>query len=288
MLAKYEPSHRVGPMTAVMIVPAIVAGFGAAWAYQWLIELIPFLYLDALLVIGLGFAVGGATALCLWVGKCRNPIVGALIGVVIAGLAVAASHYFAYQHALAKAPGVSWSQYIDTRVKVGWSIGRRANGAKLKGMFVYLCWAVEAGACVVGGVIAGLTTAAKPFCERCGRWASKVEAEGSTRVSDEGVVARIAAADDIAQVLDVPPMPAVIPASAGAIDLKFVLKSCPTCDEISTVSVERVEHMIDKKGKPETKSKSLHSDILLAAPEAAIVKELVVSFSGTVLANDVA
>lgn len=285
MMLKYKPSHRVGPMTAVMTVPMIAVGVGAAWIYQWLIEWIPFLYLDALLVIGLGFALGGATALALWVGKCRNPIVGALVGALIACVAIAASHYLAYQHALAKLPGLSWSQYIDARVQVGWKLGRRSSGGSVSGFFVYLCWAIEAGACIVGGVIAGVSVACSPFCETCNRWADKAEAEGTTRVPDEAIVSRISAAEDTAQLFDVPALPAVMPAPPGARDLKYVLKGCPGCEEVATVSVELIEHVVDKKGKPDTNTKSLHSNVLLNAAEAAIVKDLVASFGQPVVAD---
>ena len=280
MLAKFVPSGRVDA-TSILVAPAVIAiAAGLGWVYQILIEVIPFIYIDALLVAGLGFGIGLITAKSVKFGNCRNPIAAGLLGAAAGLAAVGVSHVAAYQHtlALAKAQGpVSVSDYLSFRTQVGWSVGKGGSGVPIKGPFVYVFWAVECLSVIGFAFAMGRAAGARPYCEECRRWADSVVTSRAVRTPGAAGVAVVRGADDIAKLLDLPAGAADAGGAIGRDELIYSLTACPACGGVATLAVQlkTVKLRHPKKKDVQTSTAMLHDMVLLAPSEVAMVKELV-------------
>lgn len=280
MLPTYSPSGKTGPLALVAVVALAPVGAAAAWLYQFLIELIPLIYLDALLVVGFAFALAMLTHFGLRATKCRSRSVSIIAGLTVAASAVAASHAFAYlnlHHAAAKALGhdvdhLPVAKYLEVRMDMGWSIGRGGGGLPIKGPFVWVMWVIEALGLLVGGVLGGLSIADTPFCEACGQWADKDEIGVRVPRPSGEALARVKGASQAAHVLDVTP-------GQGTVDdeLKYTLRRCPTCTALPTLSVDHTRTVLKGK-KAEKKTESLHKHVLLSPEEAQGVRDMAKDF----------
>lgn len=93
-LERYNSSGRFGPLTVVYAVGGAVALTLLAWVYQLALTWIPFIYIEFILVGGFGFAAGLAVTMIMDMGHCRNRGVGALLGLVLGAVGLAASFWW--------------------------------------------------------------------------------------------------------------------------------------------------------------------------------------------------
>ena len=89
MIESYRASGRFGALTIPVAVGVGVLMIGAAWLYQFLIDLIPLIYLAFIGTIGFGIVGAVAMGIGLKVGRCRNVAVATILGVVVVAGALA-------------------------------------------------------------------------------------------------------------------------------------------------------------------------------------------------------
>lgn len=174
----YEESGKVPPIGPVLALAAggIVAAI-LSFVYAYAINFIPFIYLNFMLTLGLGAAVGFSIANGAKFGKIRNQ--NAVIGLsVIGGLVTL---YFAWAFTiyvwtestlLVFNPLELWS-FIQIIAEEGvWSIkGSTPTGAALYGV-----WGIEAAMIIGATAIIGLGAYPSiPYCESCDKWAEEKE-----------------------------------------------------------------------------------------------------------------
>jgi hypothetical protein len=262
VITTYSPSGRVEAAGLVLAAAAVVIVSAAlAWPYQVAVDAIPFIYVVFLATLGLGFAVGWLALQALRFAKCRNALVAGAVGVLCAVAADIASFRFAYDRftkqvqeevaredeAAGETPPtlaevreqIDFGKYVSLRVEEGWTLGR-SGGAPLKGVFVWIIWAVEAGILVVMGFRGARKAVDVPFCETCSRWAVVSPTRQMAGV-DSPALEKAVGEGNLTAVLD-PPFSAKSDRTAT-----FTVHSCPTCDEGGFLSLD--VHWTEPDGK---------------------------------------
>ncbi len=166
-----------------MFVAGIVTAVGGAFLYIHLIELIPLIYFNFLIMIAYGALIGGAVALACKMGKVRNGLVCTLTGLIVACLAlyVEWSYFLAiklpevqgesqgtmelFRHFLTN-PGDSWDMMNAFNAVGLWTI----KTSVVKGVFLWVVWALEAVGIVVAAVAVSRLYADEPYSETDNRW----------------------------------------------------------------------------------------------------------------------
>jgi hypothetical protein len=264
MLPKYQPSGAFGMLTPFAAIALIVVSVGVAWLYQFLVDLIPFIYLNGIILIGYAILLSAAGAFTFKAAKLRNKQLGALGGGLAAVFGVLASHYFAYS--IMTDGSVPFGQYITDRTDAGWTIGKSGSGIPIKGIFVWVVWVIEGLILLFGGVAGGMIAAGSPFCEKCGRYADRVEGTIKVESPAPAMVEMVRKATTVREVMSAQG------GGGGQHDrLEYEVRGCPTCDGLNTLSVKFLTRVITKKTE-EDKSEDLHSDVLLTDAEAKALK----------------
>src|SRR5688572_11803570 len=99
-MVRYEPSGRFGAALLPALLLCAAVGAGLAWVYQWLINLIPFIYVNLLLTLGFGFVLLTMVLTALRAGRNRNHPLALAAAVVLPVIAVIASFGWGYRLAL--------------------------------------------------------------------------------------------------------------------------------------------------------------------------------------------
>jgi len=235
--------------------------FGAAAAlvcagvYGYLILYNPFLYINFMATLGLGFLVGVAASAGVSVGKVRNSLVASLLGAGVGVIAVYVS-WVVWVHALAgRADESLW--VVDPTALLGvvgllakegvWSI----RSATPTGVVLYAIWASEA-LIVIGLVVAAVHGAAsRPFCERCNAWMSETVGQKMLGYVDDrnGLVDALEAGRfDALGALGEPTAERFSRSS---------LAECPGEGHAAYLSIRNVAVTTDSKGKTEEKEEAV-------------------------------
>jgi hypothetical protein len=278
MVTRYQPSGKIGPLSFLAPIAPIPAAIVAAWIYQFLIEVIPLVYAEVLIVAAFAVVLGLMTFFSIRLTRCRNAAAALITGGVIAVTALLASHYFAYLHhhtVIAKALGqplpgsLPIGKYLEYRMNTGWSFGSLggSNGLPLTGAFVLIFWALEAAALIAGGLIGGSGAASTPYCEPCQQWADLRVAEARVVHPAPDSLLRVRNPTTIVDLLDVPV------AGSAPEELIYTLWCCPACRKFHTLSVLHKQTVNDGK-KQSTRTHSLHSYVLLTEAEADAVRDM--------------
>lgn len=257
----YKPSGKMGPLA----LPAALVGGGAvavagAWLYQWLIDIIPFIYVNALLTVGFGAALGYVLYHTFRRFHGRSPGLMGGVGVVVALMGIGASFFFAHRLwqddvreelaetsfedeegnvvSLADLPQESldelltFSQFIESRVELGWTLGK-SGGLGVSGFMVYILWLIEGGIILAGTFIGAYGVAWVPFCERCKVWMPAQPLGVLDRVNERQArdVARRGAVEDLFAL------------DKGRAHVTFTLSRCddPTCPQWMSSDVHWTE-----------------------------------------------
>jgi hypothetical protein len=280
-LARYRPSGRTTPLFLLLTLVAMAAGAALAWPYQVLMTWIPYVYLNALVWLGLGAAVLFATIFVVNTGKNRNRVIGALAGLAIGASAVGASHYVAYSRLVdnvvdevAKGEDaaeteaeirhvLTFSKYVDLRVEVGWSLGRHSSSSgkgDLTGVLVWAIWAIEALGIIGAGVFGGLHS--EPFCEAC-TTAMVDRTLVTERPVDGQSLAALASAQSLDAVLAVPPLPQ----QPTPTQLSYVAHECARCQGDVYLTVNKHWQEQGKNGL-EAKSEVVQREVTVTRAQA--------------------
>jgi hypothetical protein len=287
MIETYRPSGKFSPSFVIFALLGAAVAVASAWLYQFLMELIPLIYLNFLITAGFAFLLSMGTGAMVHGGRCRNAFVAVAAALVIGALTAGATHYFSYQSALddivdmegldevgaeALAEQVSFGQFIEARVDMGWSfgkVGRSGDGAPISGFFVWLLWGIE-GLVLVGAAGFGAFGAARsPFCESCNEW-SEDDAAFIFPAPSEETLAQIRSARSVEGLLDVEIEATGMPTQG----LLFKPSKCPSCPDNHHLSVcERVV-TVDSDGKEDIKDTDLLTNVILTAEQAERVRAI--------------
>lgn len=270
MLMTYKPSGRFSP-SVVMLLPLLLAiAIGTAWLYEFLIRLIPLIFLDCLICVGYAGLLTFLTDYALRLAKVRNVPVALVVGLVVGLSGFLAAHYFGYLFDTAPVPGgMSIAEYVKARVQQGFTIGKRSSKTTLDGWVVYAIWGIEACIIVGGGAIGGLTAAQTAFCERCGLWASQTLAELVIPRPGAEAIQSVRQATTVTDALAVEPTP--VGSGADGKSLHYTVKGCPGCS-FAVMAVALQTETVDKKNKRSTSTDRLHTNVLLSPEEVELVK----------------
>jgi hypothetical protein len=253
----------------------IVAALVLAFAYVYVINWIPFIYVAFLATAAFGFGVGAATAWGAKTGKMRNMMTATLVG----GLAGLFALYFAW----AFDPMVRFRQQfaapfwdvelIWQYMKAGyadgfWSIG--GNGGAVTGLFLAAVWIAEAALIVgISALAVKFLLGEQPFCEETNQW-TKSE-KGVARLSlvnDEQVEAKLQ------QLLagDVSSLKTFYRADKSADHLQLDVAVCDDCPTCNFLTVKAVRHVTNRKGEVTKQETKLLVNLQVTKEELATIR----------------
>lgn len=269
--------------------PLILVGIGLAialaFAYQFLLEWIPLIYVNFLLTWGMGVAMGLVGVWVVKTGASRNVMIAASMGLIISLAAVSAKFYFQYSAVLAmetenemKVRGAGEDQYkeirqeiaaqldfwtyMKIRTDIGFTIGRGGGGMPLKGIFVYAIWLIEFAVIAWFGIRMPSSAAGLPYSEKLSAWANEEEAVMTLPVTDPEMVARIKSAQSVDDLLNIP-IPKTDVSKQFAI---YRVNSIPGQDmEDAYLSVDLVSYTTNSNGETETTTDPLVRHAILSS-----------------------
>lgn len=169
----YQRSGGFSPV-AVMIWLVIGLGisFGAGFAYAYLSDWIPLIWLRIFFIIGLAIAAGIALGFIKSMGKVRNRGLMILLGLII-GSATTWAQWVAYFHAQSD-PGV-WivnpAHILEILQRMGAVGVWEVFDWQPTGWALYSFWIAEAGCVFLGTFLIGIGALDDPFCEVTDAWA---------------------------------------------------------------------------------------------------------------------
>jgi hypothetical protein len=233
---------------------ALLLGFAYAWAVAW----IPFIYVNFLLTIGLGGAVGFLVGQAAVAGKLRNTFVVVVLSLVfatgawyIAWAADPRARIFSEAPLLLWQPDALWA-YVQLCYENGtWGLGR--GGGTVSGIPLGIVWVIEAGTIIGCALFLSLGAMMVPtFCERCGVWIESQQGVQRLALRDghEGALTRLLTGD-LSAAAELPRSDAYEP------HLRLDLTCCPTCRESSYLTIERVTYQTDDKGNASEKTETV-------------------------------
>jgi hypothetical protein len=282
--ASYRASGRVQPLTLALFVAATAGGGAVAWLYQSLMSWIPYIYVNLLLCAAFGAGLGFAGAFAVRRGHCRNRVLALALAMPLALVAVGASYYWGYRSTIASIadenPGtpvdairadVTFERWIDSRKRVGWTLrsshsSSHRDSPDIAGAGVFVVWLIEALGIVGLTALIVDTEAAKPYCERCGRWCTPkpLILGGLGRADLEHAV----------QLGDLMPLVDIALRSDGDPARSLVLTGnvCEGCSDTAFLTVEE-KTTTQRKKQTSTKSvRLLNNAILTSQQRAAFVQ----------------
>lgn len=269
----YVSTGKVGPgLIAMWMGAAIGMAVGgavhAAGSYYN-----PFLMIDFLLIV---LAGGGVFALTKWAvsaAKCRNAMMGSLVGFTGAVVWVLASHAALFWLIARTAPpgtNPTFMEYVSFRMQTGWTIGKHGTGIPITGWGVVAVWAVEAGSLLFVGWTGGREAARKPFCEACDTWANKELHEFSMPGLTPERMKEMGQAMTLEQILT-PPLGEIKESNRM---LVYRVHGCPKCEKVGFLDLIDRTLTIDKNGEAKPKDREVGSRIVLSSDEVEAVGEL--------------
>ena len=256
-----------------------IAGFIAvpilALIYGALTRVIPFIYINALLIFGFVYAVSYVLAQTAKFGKIRNMyLLG--FGAFLFGLL---ADYIGWVSWLAVTIGDPFFLfefffpadifYIITLVaeEGAWTL----SGTTPTGWALYILWAIEAVIVIFGIPYVTLDMLAKiPFCEESNAWADKKSQIGAfTPITDRAQFKQSVSQGNFSAFEQLKPSP-----ENEMHYTALEVYECEHCRNFHVLTVSDVKIRINNKGRAETKVKSVVSNLLLSPIQLAGLKKL--------------
>ncbi len=252
----YQRSGRMGALgLPLMLGFGIGVGALLGIPYAYAVNFCPLIYINFLITMAFGFAIGTAVNIGARTGKVRNLGMVMLAG-LISGVAAEYVAWVGYVHAVSKVGVWAWSPgelqvYIELINAQGiWSI----KNSTPTGYVLGAVWLVEAGI-LVGMAVwlprSGISSA--PFNEQTGTWADTTTSYGPFRLKGElhALTSRLEAGDTAA-INELEPAPA----SASSFH-QCVITSCAGDDQFTLLSLDAINRTYDDKGKEQLTNRSL-------------------------------
>ncbi len=268
---KAPPAGVIAGLVVGLIAAPIVA---AVYAYGDLY--IPFVYLNILLTLAFGAALGLVPSSVLRRSKVRN----AAVVLIVVGICTLVGYYFSWvfwcfallQKAhpsfdaslLVRNPRVLYEIILDANEKGTWSMG---HGDAVNGIALWGFWAAEAICIFVAALGTSRTYATSlPFCEKCNQWCDKARVAAATAPLDPVEVKRKVEASDFAFTSSL----ARVPGDAGQF-FQWEYSQCPSCKQFNTLSVMATTVTRDKKGRVTRKKTAVVPRIIV---ETSVIEKL--------------
>jgi hypothetical protein len=263
---RYYRSSGASPIGGVVL--SLVIGVGAAailaFAYSFIDWYNPIIYLTCLATCGLSFVTGVAVVFGLTLGKVRNRMVGALIGLV-AGFA---SLYFAWVFFLWILSGYEALLFNPNLILaliqlIGENGLWEIKGSTPTGWGLYTFWLIEAGIMLIGPTLLGWQHNT-PFCEACDLWAEEVAFPGGMQISHELETLKRDLEDEQYESLR-----ALITGSHDAenyLQMKFWM--CPSCEDSTWLTLEQITTTTNAKGESNTSTDTIVENLVISRREA--------------------
>ena len=277
----YKHSGRVplaGLCWALIAGCLVAVPLGVVYSYgtNW----IPIVYVNFLLTLVLGAAIGGAVGLGASAGRIRNvpvaSLAGAAMGLVGLYVAWAADPIarFGQEEAMMQL-GIAW--LFDPRVlwaymQIFYENGfwGMSDGNPVSGIFLGIVWLVEAGIILfVAAKIPATMLADKPYCETCNQWAT-IESDVQRLVAtpeQQGALNRLLTGDlqSLSQ-LDRTP-------GDGGPYIRLDLATCGLCSDTNFLSVQAVTPTVDNNGNPTTAVQPLLKHLVIREEDIELVRQ---------------
>ena len=292
MLQSYRPSGQCGSPFYLSVLGIVVGAAAAGWIYQKVINLVPFIYVNFLLTLGLGYGIVWAMGKVLSFGRCRSRTAALVAGILVSLAALGASHYSAFsswqkdvldaieteQYQVLRQEGVpeeewpavieavradffeadTFGVYVDDRVEFGWTIGSLSSGLPISGLFVWVIWLIEAGMLLAAGWIGSQSVRGAAYCEQCDQWAETVH---------DQILAANPRRADIHAIRQATTSAELFPAGKVRFEdahshLWHLWKECPRCQK-GFVDVAVLRYVPNDKGEVKTETDVLQANLIL-------------------------
>lgn len=243
--------------------------------YGVLIRVIPFIYINAFLVLGYAFAVGFLLSSAAKYGKVRNMFLlglaafffGVLADYVgwVAWLAVMAGDPFFLVEFFFPADIL---YFITVVAEEGaWTL----SGTTPTGGFLYFIWFIEACVVIGGSTYFTLDMLSKiPFCEDSNAWAEKRTQIGAfTPIADPAQFKQAVSQGNFSAFNGLK----LSPENERRFTTLEVYE-CEQCRNFHVLNVNDVTITVNRKGKAEFKTKRVLSNLLLSPFQLASLKKL--------------
>lgn len=270
----YRHSGRFSVLSLVLgfLVTATI-GLGLAYIYAYALYYIPFVYVNALLVLGFGFVLGLIAVKLIIAFKIRNE----KMALVMTFLAVLVSYYAAWvvwmaahlraagldvsMVTLGGKPTVVWDLVRVFNEKGTWSLGRHSSDP-VTGIFLTIVWIAEAVMIFGPALVVVFGMMQTPFCEECETWCKEREAVASVGAHLMDALRPGIRGKDWT-VLE---KAGLQPPHLGTW-CTLDLYTCPSCGQTNTLTLNSVTMSTNKKGEKKTETTILIDRLLLTAEE---------------------
>jgi hypothetical protein len=250
------------------------AGVGLGWLASFIGQ---WFYLILVFPLGIGL---GLILVGVFVGhlaKMRSPGLAVLLGVVSAGVALLAMHYFNYQRFLKERPELpallgklpaeaklgklgeaverlkqaravdSFPSYLDLEATRGVAIRLRGKGFNLGYVGTWIYWVLELAGVAVLATLGLRFGAAAPFCSACNEWKEDRQL-GTLQGKGDEVAAGLRSGD-------IEGLKKHNPAPTGG-GLIVTAAVCPNCKSASPIAVKLEEKTKNAKGEEEEEERA--------------------------------
>jgi hypothetical protein len=256
-LQRYTPSGAFRLSLVVYAVGGLLGAVLLAGLYEFLLDLIPFVYINLLLTLGFGFGLAFMGSLVIKSAHCRNRGIALVLALVIGGTGLAASYGWGYRRALSTvaeqyanttvlelAQEISVTAWLEARMEHGWTL----RNSDVNGGLVVFIWVIEALVILGFALTVGVSEAAEPYCERCQRW---TESQGT------GLQGLTSA--DVQPLLDRGDLAAVLALQEradtdAAVRIQLLRNYCPQCSETAYLTVNEVRTALENGKEKENKT----------------------------------
>jgi hypothetical protein len=261
--------------SCVGCVSAIVLGV----VYSFAIVYIPFVYLNFLITCIFGFVLGGIIGWCARIGKIRDNFIVTAYSFVMSCIGL----YFAWGADLIARLGfdlgfhsfeptviykyIVWF-YENGTWGIGHGVGNQGQVNNITGIFLLIIWLAEAG--LVIGITIGTARkilSSRPFCEYCNQWTG-IE-KGVRKLSLQG-------ADEALKRLltgDLTSLGDFTRSVGEAAYLQLDLAACSTCSQSNFLTLQTIQHEVDKEGKTTVNKKTILQHLILEPHEVPMVRD---------------
>jgi hypothetical protein len=278
----YAPSGAFKPIIVVHLLGWMIVAVALAGLYELLIHFIPFIYLNLLLAVGFGFALGIAALGAVEAAHCRNRFVALVVALLLGGGGLAASYGWGYRRALSqlssKNPGTTLPQaaqelgfgaWLQDRIDGGWYLKKNP----ITGAGVLAVWGIEAVIVLGIVLVATVGKAGDPYCERCRQWTRSQTARlpGVSR-------------DNVQPLLDRGDLAGVLSLTSGlesdSTTMLLERRSCPQCGESAYLSMTETRLEVKKD-----KATTVRTHLLTHAALTPELNAMYVQHFGPLLAS---
>ena len=252
----YKHSGKMTPLGVIyMLLFGIIGAIVLSLIYCYATIYIPFVYINFLLTLCYGGAVGLIVAIGAKKGKIRN--IKLLIGIaIIIGVFAEYTNWVSWiyvftKHKVFTLSLVKIKSLIELMAVTGvWSI----KGSVVKGASLYIIWVVEA-AIIIGASAYGAFAHLKsvPFCEDCNEWVNK-----KRKISFREPILNQFDARMRLERMDYEPITSLKPVG---IDSKayteIELRDCPICNQKHYITVKSIIINEISKGRKKKETKKV-------------------------------